>query len=247
MITSLERHHPLHPRRLFVNLRMLAIGLPLAVAGSLGTILIPGLHRRRRLARWTARAALRIAGYRMEVRGIDNLPAGACVVAATHASYLDGVILTAALPARFAFVIKAEMARVPLAGLLLRRLSSLFVNRGAPSAGHRDTRAILEAARAGEAIGIFPEGTFRREPGLLPFRQGAFLIATRAGLPVVPLVVEGSRTALPSGSWWLAPSRFVLTLLPPVTPASHTRSAARQLSNETRRRLLAAHSEPDLA
>lgn len=247
MDTTPDPMHPLHPHRLFVNVRMLLLGIPVALAGTGVLIVVPGLRRRRILARWTARTALRLAGFGIEVRGLDRLPRGACVVAATHASYLDGVILTAALPARFAFVIKSEMARVPVAGLLLRRLSSLFVNRAAPSAGHRDTRAILAAARAGEAIGIFPEGTFQRRPGLLPFRQGAFLIATRARLPVVPLIVEGSRTALPSGSWWLTPSRFRVRILPAVKPESQTRSAARELSDETRRRLLAAHSEPDLA
>jgi 1-acyl-sn-glycerol-3-phosphate acyltransferase len=92
-------------------------------------ILLPGVARRRAAARAAARAWLQLAGLPLVVRFPERLPDGQCVVACNHASYLDGIVLTAALPPRFAFVIKREMARVPFAGALLRRLGSEFVER----------------------------------------------------------------------------------------------------------------------
>ena len=106
----------------------------------------------------------------------DRLPAGACVVVANHSSYLDGIVLYAALPPVFGFVIKREMSKVPLANLLLRRIGAHYVDRGRGQKSARDTRKLLKQAAAGGALAFFPEGTFDHEPGLLRFRSGAFVV-----------------------------------------------------------------------
>src|SRR5579862_4885341 len=91
--------------------------------------LLPGVTRRRRLARGAARVFLRLAGMPLTVVGLEHLPEGLCILVANHCSYLDGVVFTAALPPRFGFVIKREMAKVPLAGFLLNRIGSQFMAR----------------------------------------------------------------------------------------------------------------------
>ncbi len=104
-----------------------------------------------------------------------------------------GVVMTAALPPRFGFVIKREMASVPLAGALLRRLGSEFVERFNRHRGGADARRVLRTAVSGNSLVFFPEGTFDARPGLGKFHAGAFTIAARAGCPVVPAVVRGTR------------------------------------------------------
>ena len=89
----------------------------------------PGRTTRRRVTRWFARVFFLSIGGPIRIDGAMTLPEGACVVVANHASYLDGMVLTAALPARFTFVIKHEMVRIPFAGFLLRRIGSEFVDR----------------------------------------------------------------------------------------------------------------------
>src|SRR4029077_17949110 len=110
----------------------------------------------------------------------------------------DGIVLTAALPPRFGFVIKREMATVPLAGAVLRRLGSEFVERFNRQRGAADARRVLRNASNGHSLVFFPEGTFTRTPGLLKFHTGAFATAMRAGCPVVPAVVRGTRRAFPA-------------------------------------------------
>ena len=114
-------------------------------------LVTPGLERRRWIARFTARAVFAAWGVRLKVNGTDRLPAERCIVVANHASYLDGLVLTAALPPRFAFVIKKEMDRVPLASLLLRRIGSEFVDRHNRHKGAMDARRVLRRARAASA------------------------------------------------------------------------------------------------
>jgi 1-acyl-sn-glycerol-3-phosphate acyltransferase len=211
-------------------------------------LVLPGLQQRRRLVRRGARSALWLMGMRLEVSGLENLPEGPCVVVANHASYLDGVVLTAALPPRFAFVIKREMDEVPLANLLLRRIGAEFIERGRTGRGARDARRLLKAARSPVSMVFFPEGTFDSEPGLLRFHAGAFVFAARAGLPVVPTVIRGTRRALPARPPLPWPTRIDVEILSCLAPAAADADAAVQrLRDAARAAILARAGDPDRA
>ncbi len=218
------------------------------VITSLLLAITPGLHNRRRIARGFARSFLASAGLRLDVEQLAAMPAEACVVVANHASYLDGIILTAALPPNFAFVIKQEIRKVPVGHFLLRRLGSQFVDRFDPRQGARDARRLINAANDGSALAFFPEGTFETEPGLLPFRRTAFTAAARASLPTVPVVINGSRRALPAGSVWVRPGGIRVEILAPLDfSASRAQPDARTLLKMTRAAILERLDEPDLA
>ncbi len=221
--------------------------LALGLAVLLATLILPGVHRRRAAARAVARAFLRLAGMPLTVRGLQHLTPGQCIVVANHASYLDGLVFTAALPARFGFVIKREMSAVPLAGLFLRRIGSEFVERFDRNRGAADARRVLRNAANGHSLVFFPEGTFTRTPGLLKFHTGAFVTAARAGCPVIPAVIRGTRTALPPSGGLPRPGRIEVDILPPIQmhpQAGEAASAA--LRDRAREAILLALGEPDL-
>lgn len=224
-------------------LAFLCVGLTLLLL----LVGLPGVMRRRTAARAAARTLLRLAGMRLTVRFPERLPPGQCVVVCNHASYLDGIVLTAALPARFGFVIKREMAAVPLAGALLRRLGSEFVERFDRQRGARDARRVLRNAIQGHSLVFFPEGTFTRTPGLLKFHTGAFATAIRAGCPLVPAVLRGTRRALPPHRSLPRPGAIELEILPLLTAAAGTPDqAAADLRDRARQAILTALAEPDL-
>lgn len=209
---------------------------------------VPWQSLRRRMVRGAARLALFLCGMRLKVLHLERLPTEPCVVVANHCSYLDGIVLFAALPPVFGFVIKREMSRVPLANMLLRRIGSHYVDRGRGQRGARDTRKLLKRANSGGALAFFPEGTFRHEPGLGTFRHGAFVIAARAGLPVVPIAIRGTRAALPPGGLRPAPGRIEVELadvLPP--PASGDEAEIEATLRAARRAIAQRITEPDLA
>jgi 1-acyl-sn-glycerol-3-phosphate acyltransferase len=166
-------------------------------------------------------------------------------VIANHSSYLDGIILTAALPARFTFVIKHEMARYPFAGFLLRRIGSEFVNREDGRQKNQVTRRLFKAAESGDALAFFPEGTFNASRGLRRFQPGAFAAARRSGLPVVPVVIFGARDKLPAQAWLPAPGPLSITISTPINPSQY--DSARGLITASRAAILARLDEPDLA
>lgn len=213
-------------------------------------LLIPGLQRRRALVSALARLALRLAGMRLELQGLQQLPQP-CIVIANHSSYLDGVVLCASLPPWFGFVIKREMAAVPVAGILLRRIGAEFVTRRDRVRGARDARRLLRQAQTGQALVFFPEGTFGEAVGLQHFHIGAFTAAVRADLPLYPVAIRGTRHCLPPGSPWPRPGTIGIQALAPLRlerapQPQDERDRALRLRAAGRAALLAALGEPDL-
>lgn len=187
----------------------------LGVASPL-VIVAPTLAMRRWIGRAGVRVALFCIGVPMRVRGLDRLPPGACIAVANHASYLDGPLLFAALPSRFTFVIQDGAADWPVIGFVLRRVGATFVNRMSMREGATQTRALIQRVEAGESLGIFAEGTFEAEPGLLPFKKGAFQIAARARAPVVPIGIRGTRRLYGGDRRLMRWSRVEIEVMPPL-------------------------------
>jgi len=207
--------------------------------------LTPGEANRRRLVGAAARLALWLAGARLRVAGIEHLPDKPCVVVANHSSYLDGIILTAALPPRFTFVIKREMTRVPFASFLLRRIGSEFVDRSDLHRAATDARRILFLASKKRSIAFFPEGTFQAEPGLRAFHKGAFVAALKADLPVVPVIIRGSRQMLPANRRLPVPTRIEVQIKQPFA-ADRAQTSPKELLSVCRRSILEDLGEPDI-
>lgn len=238
--------------------RLLLIGYGLyawttfAVLGSLTLLLLlvaPTLRLRRAIGKRGARAWLAVAGIPVEFRGGDLLPASPAVIVANHSSYVDGVLLKAVLPTRYAFVIKKEMVKVPLAGLLLRRLGAEFVDRFNRHSGAVDARRLMRAAAGGGSLVFFPEGTFSGRPGLARFHGGAFTIAARAHMPVVPVVIRGARHVLRGETIWPRPGRVEIEVLGVIEPPELVdfNTAVMTLRDQSRAHILMALGEPDLA
>jgi len=236
------------PLRLIYGVYAIVAFLVIAFCAFLATLVLPGVERRRAAARAAARAFLWVAGMPLTIKSPEHLPAGQCVVVSNHVSYIDGLVFTAALPPRFGFVIKREMNHVPVIGLFLRRLGSEFVERFNRHRSASDARRVLRTAISGHSLVFFPEGTFTKVKGLLKFHSGAFMMAARAGCPVVPAIVRGTRVSFPPTSHWPHPGRIVVELFPAVLATSpKADSAAVELREATRAVILRELGEPDLS
>jgi 1-acyl-sn-glycerol-3-phosphate acyltransferase len=123
-------------------------------------------------------------------------------------------------------VIKKEASRIPLAAFLLRRLGHHFVERQNRHEGASDARRILRAVEQGQAVAFFPEGTFIAEPGLGRFHSGAFAAAVRAGVPIAPVVIRGTRRVLGAGQILPRWSRVEVEALAPLDAETGAGDAA---------------------
>jgi 1-acyl-sn-glycerol-3-phosphate acyltransferase len=168
------------------------------------------------------------------------------VVVANHASYLDGVILVAALPGVISYVVKRDLANRFFARHLFKRFGVEFVERFDARRGVTDAAQVLGAVKQGRSVVFFPEGTFRREPGLRPFHIGAFLVAAQAKAPVVPLAIRGTRSLLRADQWFPRWAALRVTVGAPLTPQGSDWEAIIKLRDEARKEILRLCGEPDL-
>jgi 1-acyl-sn-glycerol-3-phosphate acyltransferase len=208
---------------------------------------IPSLAIRRALLQSTVRFWLRLVGIRVAVSGVSNIPTDhASLLTPNHSSYLDSFILAAVLPPRFVFLAKKELDRNAFISIFLRRLGTLFAERADAGQGVQDTAAAIGAMRTGQGLVIYPEGTFRRAPGLRPFKIGAFLVAAQAGVPLLPVAMRGTRSILRDGQNVIRPGLASITIGAPLVAETTSWQAAVQLRDRARAEILRNCGEPDL-
>lgn len=210
-------------------------------------IIGPTLPIRRATGRAGVKLAMLLIGQPLKVTGLEHLPPGPCVCVANHASYVDGLILTAALPARFTFLVQHRAASWPLVGKTIQRMGVSFVNRWSARDAALATRKLLRRLKEGESFTIFAEGTFKQPAGLMAFHSGAFVIASKAGVPVAPAVIRGSRRLFGEGMKLPGFSRLSIEVLPAIAPQGEGRDASNSLRDAVRAAILGRCGEPDAA
>lgn len=181
-------------------------------------------------ARLWARILLTLAGVRVDIRGSENIPDSPVIFMSNHQSGFDILTLLAAMPRRFYWIAKKELFDIPVFGSSMRRGGYIPLDR---SDGRKALKSMENAAkviREGKSVVIFPEGTRSKDFKLLPFKRGGFMLALKAGVPVVPVTINGSGRVNPAGQIRLYRGRITINLHPPVTPSmdlSKTESEAR--------------------
>ncbi len=212
----------------------------------LGVMIVPKPQWRWALCRGAARLLARMAGVPLTVQGVEHLPSGPCVLVANHCSYLDAYVLTAAIPRHIHYVAKRELLDNPWLRKPLERIGVLFVERFDLQRSVEEARKVSAAACAGQPLGIFPEGTFTRMPGLLTFRMGAFIAAAQAGVPVIPVAIRGTRSMLRADSWFPRRGRLEVIIAAPIVPDGDDWAAAVRLRDQARAIILQNCGEVDL-
>jgi 1-acyl-sn-glycerol-3-phosphate acyltransferase len=211
---------------------LLILGLPMLWLA----LLMTTTHRAAcRVVRLGCRTILALSGCTVRVEGREHLDAMApAILAANHSSYLDVVVLLAAVAPGVRFVAKRELLRTPLVGTAIRKSGHLTVERGEASRSVADAERITAALRGGSSVLVFPEGTFVESPGTLPFRLGAFKSAVETGRPVVPIAIRGTREVLSADRWLPRPGPITVTIGAPLAPDGQGWPAIVRLRDRTR-------------
>jgi 1-acyl-sn-glycerol-3-phosphate acyltransferase len=182
---------------------------------------------------WCARAwsrlILKTTGVTVDVSGLEQLDLSrSYVFAANHQSIYDIPILFASLPFQLRIIAKSSLGRIPFMGWHLQRTGHVLVDRSKPGAGVVKKMARLVAA--GHSLIVFPEGTRSIDGSVARFKGGSFLIALEAGLPVVPISIQGSRHVMFRGRLMVCPGTVTVTVHAPIETAGVSRDAVREFS-----------------
>jgi 1-acyl-sn-glycerol-3-phosphate acyltransferase len=176
---------------------------------------------------WCARTwstlILKTTGVRVAVRGLERVdPRRSYVFAANHQSIYDIPILFASIPLQLRIVAKASLGSIPFLGWHLHRTGHLLVNRKHPGADivEKMRRLVSES----HSLIVFPEGTRSEDGSVGRFKKGPFLVAIDAGLPVVPVTIEGSRRVMAKGRLMVCPGDVRLTIHEPMPTSGVNRT-----------------------
>ncbi|MEZ5501293.1 MAG: HAD-IB family hydrolase [Halioglobus sp.] len=160
------------------------------------------------------------AGLEIEVENPENLRrARPAIFVFNHQSLLDAMVLAHLLREDVVALCKKEMADAPVIGILLRQADTIFVDRNETDQQHVLQRA-LSVLKSGRSLVMAPEGSRSTLGNIQTFKQGAFYLARKARVPIVPIVLHNVKDALPKGGWLIRPATVRATVLPPIAPES---------------------------
>jgi 1-acyl-sn-glycerol-3-phosphate acyltransferase len=152
------------------------------------------------------RLGLATSGIRYRVAGAEHLPLDrAAVYCANHQSNVDPPLLFTALHPRMHILYKHEIDRIPLLARAFRMGGFIPIDRRRKESAMRSIELGSASLRSGNSFLIFPEGTRSKTDDLLPFKKGGFIMAIKAGAPIVPVAVQGGREAMRKGSAIIRP------------------------------------------
>jgi 1-acyl-sn-glycerol-3-phosphate acyltransferase len=185
------------------------------------------------------RIALGLAGIRYRVAGREHLPPPdrAAVYCANHQSNVDPPVLFRAIHPRLHIFYKAELNRIPLLGRAFGHGGFVAVDRRNREKAMQAIETGAASLRAGNSFLIFPEGTRSRTDQLLPFKKGGIIMAMKAGVPIVPVAIQGGRAAMHRGSPIVRPVTVSIRIGEPVETAGVGLEARDALIDELRRRI----------
>lgn len=183
---------------------------------------------RRTVGRW-ARRLIAAAGGRVTVEGLEHLPAGPVVCVGNHQGYFDIPLTLGYLGEAKPLVAKKEIQKIPLIRAWMAELHCVFLDRENPRAAVASLDEAAALVAAGYSMVVFPEGTRSRGGEMGEFKGGAFKIAQKARVPVVPFVIEGTADLMEKHHYFIHGGRIRLRVLPAIDTSAYERADWRAL------------------
>ncbi|MYA10640.1 MAG: 1-acyl-sn-glycerol-3-phosphate acyltransferase [Gemmatimonadetes bacterium] len=195
----------------------------------------PGRFRRyadRSTAEWSS-LVLRGAGVRLVIENAEQLGRDrGQVLVSNHQSWFDVFALAASLPVKFSFVGKKELSRIPFLGQAWEKVGHIPIDRSDHKAAIESLQKVDEQFRAGRTIVMFPEGTRSPTGELARFKKGAFVMAIKSQVPVVPVAVAGTRTIMEKGDWIIVPGTATIRVGEPISTKGLTLADRGRLTSD---------------
>ena len=182
-----------------------------------------------------ARSIIAVSGVKVSVTGLENVPRGRAVLfLSNHQGAFDIPAIQSVLPVHFLWVAKKSLFKVPVVGWSMSLTGYISIDRDNPAEAVKSMEEASERMGEGISVVIFPEGTRSETGALLPFKRGAFMLAKKSGVPIVPVAVQGTNRIKKKGSFLVNPARVRISIGRPIPIGA---SDEKELRNMTKRQI----------
>jgi len=215
----------------WVVLATLVLGIA-AIATSLFSRTGDPVHR---IAALWAKSILFVSRIDVTVNGLSNLDSSqSFIYMSNHQSNFDIPVLLACLPAQFRWLAKAELFRIPIFGSGMRAAGYISIDRFNRQSAFESISVAAKKIKEGASVMIFPEGTRSIDGNIRPFKKGGFVLAVDSGVPIIPIILHGTRSIMPKGRMRIRTGHVYMDIQPPIETSGYTRESKDDLIEQIR-------------
>lgn len=197
-----------------------------------------------KVGRLWAKSILTISGIDVKINGTFHINRrGSSIVMANHQSNFDIPVLLAYLPMQFRWLAKAELFKIPVFGKAMRGCGYISIDRSDRESAFKSLAKAAATIKSGTSVLVFPEGTRSLDGMIKPFKKGPFVLAVDAGVPIIPVVINGTWSIMPKNRLTIKPCQVTLDVLPPFETSGFDRATKDELMDKTRNLLCRRFAE----
>jgi len=182
-----------------------------------------------------ARSILFGSRIKVRIRGLSNIDfSQSYIYMLNHQSYFDIPVVLGCMPVQFRWLAKHELFKIPLFGMAMRRAGYISINRSNRRSAFRSLKTAARIIRSGVSVVIFPEGTRSPDGRIQPFKKGGFVLAIQSGVPIVPVIIQGTSAIRPKEGKKIIPGEVLIDVCAPILTTDYTYKTKEALMDQVK-------------
>ena len=223
-------------RTLFITIWVVFITLVLGILVIVLSFFVRSGNPMHNIARLWGRSILAASRIKVTVTGMSNIdPASPYIYMPNHQSNFDIPVLLGHLRVQFRWLAKMELFKIPIFGRAMRKAGYISIDRNNRESAFKSLAVAANQIKNGVSVLIFPEGTRSRDGNIQSFKKGGFVVAIDAGVPIVPVVITGTRAIMPKGKFRGYKGQVRMDIQKPIPTSTYTRETKAALMESVRR------------